>query len=132
VAAVLLYVGTQPVRLGIGWWLRVEAEVGAPRLLAAAGGPQIPAIGGANLLLALASAAVLVAAVVVMSGGFRDVPARFVPLTAKRPPPPVRIASAVERLRRSHVGEAFAAVLGLTALVLAARLVILAGRGGFL
>jgi hypothetical protein len=106
--------------------------VGAPRLLAASGAPELPAIGGANLLLALAPAVVVVAAVIALAGGFHDARARFVPLSAWRPTPPTPVTAAITRLRRARVGLAFTALLGFAGLVLAIRLVLLAGRAGFL
>jgi hypothetical protein len=137
VAATLLYMGALPVRLGIGWWLRVERDIGTPDLLPASAAPTLPPIGGRNLLLLLGGAVLVVGAVVALAGGFRD---RLVPADVGAPPTargPVRRAVArlgpsAERLRRAGVGMAAAAVLEAAALILAVRLVFLAARSGFL
>jgi len=132
VAATLVYAGTQPVRLGLGWWLRVEAELGTPRLLPSVGAPDLPAIGGVNLVLALAPAVILVAAVVVLARGFREAHRPFVPAVVKPIALPAPVGPVVERMRRAGVGVVVTAVLGVASLALAARLVIMAGQGGFL
>jgi hypothetical protein len=67
----LLYAGAQPVRLGIGWWLRVEDALDLPTVVPAAGGPTLPPVGGLNLALAIAPAAVLVGLVVGAGRGVR-------------------------------------------------------------
>lgn len=132
VAATLVYIGTQPVRLGIGWWLRVEAELGTPRVLPTVGAPDLPAIGGMNLLLGLAPAVILVAAVIVLARGFREAHGPFVPVVAKPIVLPVPVMPVVGRMRKAGVGVVVTAVLGVASIGLAARLVILAGQGGFL
>jgi hypothetical protein len=137
VAATLLYMGVLPVRLGIGWWLRIERDLGTRNVLPASGAPTLPPIGGRNLLLLLGGAVLAVGAVVALAGGFRD---RLVPADVGVPPTargPVRRAVArlgppTERLRRAGVGVAAAAVLEAAALILAVRLVFLAARSGFL
>jgi hypothetical protein len=67
----LLYAGAQPVRLGIGWWLRVEEALDLPTVVPAAGGPTLPPVGGLNLALAVAPAALLVGLVVGAGRGVR-------------------------------------------------------------
>ena len=146
----LLYLGTQPIRVGIGWWIRVETALGVPEVLPSAGAPGLPAIGGLRLLLLLAPAALLVGAVVALGRGFRSgdwaftVGTRFG--TYRRPAP-------IERLRRTFapvaatfrplkeqaararalgVGYGVAAVLELGALLLVGRIVLLSARAGFL
>jgi hypothetical protein len=135
VAVVLVYMGLQPVRLGIGWWLRIELDLGVPEVLGASGAPSLPALGGLNLAVVVAEAVLLVGAVVLLARGFRDTRGAFVPL-------PVRFGAvarlaaaagpAAARLRRAGAGLATAVVLEAAAVVLAARLVLVAARSGFL
>jgi hypothetical protein len=137
-AAVLLYMGLQPVRLGIGWWLRIERELGAPVVLGASGAPDLPPVGGLNLAVVVAEAALLVGLVVLLGRGFRDARGAFVSLPVRgRPPGPLaRVAAAArpvrDRLQRVGAGVAAAALLEAGAVILAARLVFLAARSGFL
>ena len=79
----LLYVGLQPVRLAVGWWLRIESELGTPVVLAASGAPELPVLGGRNLALIVGEAALLAAAVVALGRGLRDESSPYVP-TAPR------------------------------------------------
>jgi hypothetical protein len=79
----LLYVGTQPVRLGVGWWLRVEETLSLPTVLPSAGGPALPPVGGLNLLMAVAPGVILVLAAIAFGRGIR-------PSTTSRPPPQPR------------------------------------------
>ncbi len=79
----LLYVGLQPVRLAVGWWLRIESELGTPVVLAASGAPELPVLGGRNLALIVGEAALLVAAVVALGRGLRDESSPYAP-TAPR------------------------------------------------
>lgn len=98
-ALALLYMGAQPLRLGIGWWIRVEEAMTLPTVLPSAGGPTLPAVGGQNLVLALAPGLLLVLLVVGAGRGVRVGPhSRLVPTAAKfrwwprrsrRPAPPV-------------------------------------------
>jgi hypothetical protein len=142
-ALALLYVGLQPVRLGVGWWLRVERELALPLTLPATGIPDLPAIGVINLALVLAEAALLVGVVVLLGRGFREVPAVFEappraqrPVARRRGEPVRRVlrvpAAAVARARSAGAGLGLAAVLEAATVVLAVRLVFLAARGGFL
>jgi hypothetical protein len=138
--AALLYAGLQPVRLGLGWWLRIESELNLPRALAASGAPDLPAIGGLNLLLIAAPAFFLAAVVVVLGGGLRAAEGGFVPIRGgpRRvlgPGPrwvPDRVASVAESWRRRRLGFGAALLLEALALALVVRLVVLAARAGFL
>jgi hypothetical protein len=139
-AAVLLYAGAQPVRLGVGWWLRIEAELNLPRALGASGAPDLPAVGGLNLLLAAAPALLPTVLVILLGGGLRATRGGFVPLlrVSRRLLRPGRgwvpapVATAAGRWRRWRLGFATALVLEAAALALALRLVVLAARSGFL
>lgn len=137
-AAALLYIGLQPVRLGIGWWLRIERELRVPVVLEASGAPSLPPVGGLNLAVVLVQAILLVGVVVLLGRGFRDARGPFVPLPIRAGTPPVlaKLAAAThpvrDRLKRFQVGVAAAAVLEAGAVVLAARLVLLAAGSGFL
>jgi hypothetical protein len=137
-AAALLYIGLQPVRLGIGWWLRIERELRVPVVLEASGAPSLPPVGGLNLAVVLTQAVLLVGVVVLLGRGFRDARGPFVPLPIRTGTPPVlaKLAAAThpvrDRLKRFQVGVAAAAVLEAGAVVLAARLVLLAAGSGFL
>lgn len=86
-ALALVYMGTQPIRLGIGWMLRIERELALPEILPTAGAPTLPPIGGMDVLMAGAPAAVLVLAVLVTGRGLRDIERPFRPLL---PAPAVR------------------------------------------
>lgn len=149
VALGLLYLGTQPIRLGIGWWVRVETALGLPEVLPTAGAPGLPAIGGLRLLLALVPAVVLVAAVVALGRGVRDTTVEYVPPTAapsrrstlterarRLVAPLVSVARPLtrltERARELRVGLGIAAVLELAAVLLVGRIVLLSARAGFL
>jgi hypothetical protein len=101
----LLYAGAQPVRLGIGWWLRVEDALDLPTVVPAAGGPTLPPVGGLNLALAIAPAVILVGLVVGAGRGLRwprlaTWPATprttLAPPAASRPKPPPPAPSEVE------------------------------------
>jgi Proton-conducting membrane transporter len=136
VAGVLLYMGLQPVRLGIGWWLRIERELAVPEVLAASGAPNLPPVGGLNLAVVLAEAVMLVGAVVLLGRGFRDARAPFVANGWPRPGPFVRVARTVrageDRLGRRRVGLIAAAVVEAAAIGLAGRLVVVTSQAGFL
>jgi hypothetical protein len=141
VAVALLYMGAQPVRLGVGWWLRVEAELGTPVLLPAAGLPHLPPVGGRDLVAVGGAAVLVVALVVLLARGM-----------AERPPPRSRPRGAVGASRSTTSSGRFSAAaarveaearrrgvdLGLAlvfeagALVLAALVVWTAARAGFL
>jgi hypothetical protein len=107
-ALALLYVGTQPVRLGVGWWLRVEESLGLPSVLPSAGGPALPPVGGLNLLMAVAPGLVLVLAAVALGRGIRlsplsrPQPPKPAPPAARRDPaPPDAVPTAPDRPRWS-------------------------------
>jgi hypothetical protein len=145
-AVALLYVGVQPVRLAVGWWLRVEADLGTPLVLAATGSPELPAIGGRNLVLVLGEAAALVAAVVLLGRGFRDASAPYVPTASGRlgeafrgaavrlttGGPMARPAAAMASARRLGLDLGVVLALELAAGILAARVVAEAAASGFL
>jgi hypothetical protein len=86
----LLYVGLQPVRLAVGWWVRIESVLGTPVVLAATGAPELPVLGGRNLAVIVGEAALLVAAVIALGRGFRDEAPPYAPGT------PVRLQAALE------------------------------------
>jgi Proton-conducting membrane transporter len=139
VAGVLLYMGLQPVRLGIGWWLRIERQLAVPEVLAASGAPDLPPVGGLNLAVVLAEAVLLVGAVVVLGRGFRDVRTPFVAISRPRPGPFVRVDRTVRsvkdrlgRLGTRRVGPIAAAVVEAVAIGLAVRLVVVTSQAGFL
>jgi hypothetical protein len=155
----LVYMGSQPVRLGIGWWLRIERALEVPALLPSSGSPAFPAAGGIDLALAFAPAAGAALLVVLLGRGIRSAPAKIAtkPL---RPPPPegaVAPASAAEappgeiaepsgwrmaaarraelmrtRARRFALGLAVAVLLEAGAVALAVFLVVEGLRLGFL
>jgi hypothetical protein len=89
-ALALLYMGTQPVRLGVGWWLRVEESLGLPTVLPSAGGPALPPVGGLNLLMAVAPSAILVLAAVALGRGIRPSAPAGPPAPPRQPAPPAR------------------------------------------
>jgi hypothetical protein len=141
----LLYLGAQPVRLGLGWWIRVENELAVPELLPASEPPRLPGIGGLDLTLAVVPALLLVAVVVVVGMGVRDgapaLPRRRRPW---RVPGPLRAArgrvaaggrkavAVVPAPVRAWTPPLVAALLEVAALVLLVRLIVLGARGGFL
>jgi len=145
-ALALLYVGVQPVRLAVGWWLRIEADLGTPLVLASTGAPGLPAMGGRNLVLVLGEAAALVAVVILLGRGFRDASAPHVPVATGRLAEAVRGAGARLTTRGPMARPAAAAAaawrrgldlgvvlaLELAAGILAARVVAEAAASGFL
>lgn len=142
-AAVLLYMGIQPVRLGIGWWLRIERELRLPAILPAAGAPSLPPVGGLDLVFAVAPALAIVVAVVLAARGSRPPSEGFVPLRAarrrrrRRPAGPVarvgaRAAWVVDRASALALGFGAALVLEGAAVTMAIRLLFLGARAGFL
>ena len=149
IALLLLYLGTQPLRIAIGWWVRVETALGLPEVLPTAGAPGLPAIGGMRLALALVPALALVVIVVGLGRGVRDLGERFVPLRGADEEPTARAGRArallapvvtgikpvtelLGRARDMGVGFGIAGVLELAALLMAGRVVLLAARAGFL
>ena len=146
-ALALLYVGTQPIRIAIGWWVRVETELGLPEVLPTAGPPGLPAIGGMNLLLILAPALLLVAAVIGLGRGVRDVAPAFVPTGELKQPALLKrinkgftpvsaglrpLKEYAARARALGAGFGIAAALELAAFLMVGRIVLLAARAGFL
>ena len=151
--AALVYVGSQPVRLGVGWWLRIEESLGLPVVLASAGGPTLPAVGGTNLLLALAPSAVLILAAIALGRGARlgmlfatpaprGPEARTLPSASPETTggPMSRLGRALSGplapvrrlLSRPAVGLGLGLVVEAAAVVLVVRLLVLGSRGGFL
>lgn len=82
----LLYMGSQPVRLGVGWWLRIERALQVPSLLPSSGAPAFPSVEGVHLALVLAPAVGLALLVGMLGRGVRAVPADPSPPPALRPP----------------------------------------------
>lgn len=102
-ALALVYAGTQPVRLGLGWMVRVEGELGLPEVLPSAGAPALPAVGGTELGWVLLPAAAILTAVLASGRGVRDPAAGREPLV-RRPAAP-RWARRIEGLgRRLRLG----------------------------
>ncbi|MGH2710149.1 MAG: hypothetical protein ACRDH9_02965 [Actinomycetota bacterium] len=149
IAIALLYLGTQPIRIAIGWWVRVETQLALPEVLPTAGAPGLPAIGGLRLLLSLAPALLLVGAAIAIGRGWRDVSPAFAPTTSagqKRPARFQRLNKALSsvattvrplkeyaaRARALGAGFGIAAVLELAALLMVGRIVLLSARAGFL
>jgi hypothetical protein len=87
-AAALVYVGAQPVRLGIGWWLRIERALDVPGLLPSAGAPAFPAARGIDLALVLVPAAGAALLIALLGRGVRAGPAEVAPI---RPPQPASV-----------------------------------------
>jgi hypothetical protein len=144
-ALALLYVGLQPVRLAVGWWVRIEADLGTPLVLAATGAPELPAMGGRNLAIVLGEAALLVVAVSALGRGFRDASAPHVPAVSGRfgealrglgarftRGPLTRPAAALGAARRKGLDLGVVLVLELAAGALAAWVVLEAAGSGFL
>jgi hypothetical protein len=149
VALLLIYLGTQPVRVGLGWWVRVETALGLPEVLPTAGAPGLPVIGGMRLALALAPALLLVAVVMALGRGVRDAEPEPDPQAAPEEPRARRagrvkgflapvlsaakpVTDVLERARATGAGFGVAAVLEVAALLLAGRVVMLVARAGFL
>lgn len=128
-----VYAGTQPLRLSLGWLVRIEQELGMPPLLPAAGAPALPPVGGWDLLMAAAPALVVALAMGVASRGARGETLSFEPvatLPAWSAPAPLR---AVGRgVRRAGLGFAAAFLLEAGALLAAGWVVREGIRLGFL
>jgi hypothetical protein len=138
-------VGLQPVRLAVGWWLRIEADLGTPLVLASTGAPELPPMGGRNLVLVLGETAALVLLVVLLGRGFRDAAPPPVPAASGRIAralwraggplrrgPLARPAAAISGARRRGLDLGAVLVLEVAAGVLAARIVTVAASSGFL
>jgi hypothetical protein len=151
--AALLYMGSQPVRLGVGWWLRIERALEVPGLLPSAGAPTVPAVRGIDLALALAPAAGLALLVALLGRGVRGAYGETAPLRLPRRPavelgaageatvlPTHRLVRSVfvfsgrarARARRLALGLAAAALLEAAAIALSVFLVLEGLRLGFL
>jgi hypothetical protein len=133
-ALLLLYLGTQPVRLGVGWWLRVEDQLDLPTVVPTAGGPELAPVGGFDLVLALAPAAGVVLLIAALGRGVRR--ARFAPVPAgpRRDAATRRsqVRSLAARVTSRPVLLAAAGLLMAATVALAVRLLILGIRSGFL
>lgn len=121
-AAVLLYMGAQPVRLAAGWLVRLEAELGLPEILPTSGAPSLPPVAGWDLLWAGLPALVLVGGILIAGRGLRDADRPFTALLSVRrlrvPPwgrPAARWLRRAVRRVRSAVETAGAAGAGLAA-----------------
>ena len=111
-ALALLYAGAQPLRLGVGWLLRVERELGLPEVLPSAGAPPLPPIGGVDLAWAVLPAAAIVVAVVVLGRGVRDPATEHASLvTLPTPGLPAWTGRAVGVARRLRLGSVLAALI---------------------
>jgi hypothetical protein len=142
----LIYVGVQPVRLGIGWWIRVETALGLPEVLPSIGAPGLPPVGGFNLLVAVAPAMGIGLLLVAMGLGVRDPGTAWVPFGGPRRTrraatrtrlsrigrPFAPVGRAAQQLRAFGVGYAIAVAFEVVALLIAGRLVLLAAEAGFL
>jgi hypothetical protein len=101
VAAALVYMGAQPVRLAAGWLVRLEAELGLPEILPTAGAPSLPPSTGWDLLWAGLPGLVLVVAILVAGRGLRDADRPFDGLlSVRRLRVPVWARPAARRSRR--------------------------------
>jgi hypothetical protein len=107
--AALLYMGSQPVRLGVGWWLRVERVLEVPGLLPSAGAPSVPAVLGIDLALALAPAAGAALLVALLGRGVRGAPSQVAPLRVPRPPRAEPAVVVSEEMASRTEGEEVAA-----------------------
>ncbi|HEX6208827.1 MAG TPA: hypothetical protein VF058_10790 [Actinomycetota bacterium] len=112
----LLYAGAQPMRLGLGWLIRVERELGIGEVLPSAGAPALPAIGGVDLAWAVAPALLIVGAGLVLPS----------------PAPPRFARRAAGLARRLRLGRALAALLEGAAAAGAAWIVLRGVDLGFL
>ncbi|HEX9823779.1 MAG TPA: hypothetical protein VGB51_05215 [Actinomycetota bacterium] len=134
-ALFLVYLGTQPVRLGLGWLLRIEREAGLPEVLPASGAPALPAASGVDLLLAALPALVVAIALVALARGVREEGAAFTPLLGE-PGAPGRLRRAAEpllrRARRWSLGLAVAGMVEAAALAGVAWVVLKSVDLGFL
>ena len=136
-AGLLLYVGSVPVRVGGGWWARVEDALNAPLVLSFAGATSLPPVAGEVLLSAFAAAAIPIALVVLLGRGFRDAGGTFAGLTHRaNPGSPEGRTTTGRKLRASgerlYVGMAAAILIEGAAAWSIVLLVVRAGRRGFL
>jgi hypothetical protein len=99
----LVYMGSQPVRLGIGWWLRIERALEVPALLPSSGAPAFPAAGGIDLALAFAPAAAAALLVALLGRGIRAASAEIA--TKPLPPPTLEGAVAASPAAEAPPGE---------------------------
>ena len=132
-ALALLYAGAQPLRLGVGWLLRVERELGLPEVLPSAGAPALPPMGGVDLVWAALPAVVIAAAVVVLGRGVRDPATEHDPLVTLPPPVvPPWAGRAVGVARRFRAGYAMAGLIEGAAVAAAVWIVLRGMDLGFL
>jgi hypothetical protein len=137
-AALLLYMGSLPVRVGAGWWLRVEEGLDSPRLLSFVGAPGLPPVTGTTLLAAGIAAAIPVLLVIVLGRGFRDAGGTFdgVPAPEDRRRQEGALMPLARKLQlgteRLYLGMAAASLVEVAAVWSIIRLVTRAGRQGFL
>lgn len=137
-AGLLLYLGSLPVRVGGGWWVRVEDGLNAPRLLSFSGAPGLPPVAGDVLLAAAAAAAIPIVLIVLLGKGFRDAAGRFAGVVPRRDPGSRRdgLVTLARKLRargeRLRIGTAAALLIEVAAVWSIVQLVIRAGQRGFL
>jgi hypothetical protein len=137
-AGLLLYLGSLPVRVGGGWWVRVEDGLNAPRLLSFSGAPSLPPVAGDVLLAAAAAAAIPIVLIVLLGKGFRDAAGRFAGVVPRRDPGSRRdgLVTLARKLRargeRLRIGTAAALLIEVAAVWSIVQLVIRAGQRGFL
>lgn len=136
-AGLLLYLGSLPVRVGAGWWVRVERGLDAPRVLSFIGAPDLPPVDGGILLAAAVSVAVPIALLILLGRGVRDAAGDFAPLVRwgipGRAAPAVALGRELRgRVERLHIGMAAAFLIEAVAAWSIVRLLIQAGRRGFL
>ena len=130
----LLYLGSVPVRLALGWLVRVERGLPLPELLPSAGAPDIPGITGAAIAVASIPAILVVGLLLGLGRGFRRTEAPTAPIVARgRFPRTTRLAERVRgRAVEMSVGVVTLSILELGVLVLVIRLILAAAGRGFL
>lgn len=137
-AAALLYMGTQPLNLAVGWLSRLQSELGLATLLPSSGGPVLPAADGWDVFFAALPALAVVLTVAIVAEGVRDSSGVFVPLLRRGPSRPSRprwarpAVALVTRARRLGAGFAVAFLLEASALLLAVWMVFRGIDIGFL
>lgn len=135
VAGALLYMGAAPVRLGIGWFIRIERAGAVPELLPASGAPGLPGVPGGQLLTALVPAAAIVLLVVLLGRGLRGSGTDgFAPLIVRREPRGLlrRAAELRAEAERLFLGVGLAMLLEIGVIFGLVRLVLLGAHQGFL
>lgn len=151
VALTLIYMGSQPVRLAIGWLSRVKEELGLPEVLASSGAPGLPGVGGRALLLVVAPTVVGLAVLLRIGRGVRTgarglTPYRPLltweelmerdptvrPLAMRTTALIARFEAARDDIRRAGLGLTAMLILLALEVGLALRILVLSSSGGFL